>query len=31
MKVLQREFGGASGKEPTANAGDLRDSGSISG
>ena len=29
MKVLQREFGGASGKEPTANAGDIRDAGSI--
>ena len=31
MRVLQREFGGASGKEPTANAGDARDVDLISG
>ena len=29
MRFLQREFGGASGKEPIANAGDIRDAGSI--
>ena len=31
MRFLQREFGGARGKEPIANAGDIRDAGSIPG